>query len=463
MTTVRDLTTVPLRSQPATFSQDMEYLLTNLPGWTGEVNAVAGEVNADKSTAVDSAATAVAKASEAVAAAAAAARDANAAQWVSGTTYTIGTVVWSPSNYLSYTRKTNGAGTTDPMSDPTNWAPRVPTQIYRQTRTSNTILARADDRAIIDITSGTFTQTFSACSTLGNGWSCIIRNSGNGDITLDPNSSETIDGLATYIMYPGETRLIQCDSSALRSVVLQGFSKTFTVSGTFTKPPGYSVFSGLLWGAGGSGGKSGTLTYSAGGGGGGACHPFTLDAAVVSSSVTVTIAAASTPGTVSGQDGYGGGNSSFGSTIYAYGGGAGQGSSIGHTYGGGGGGCLSAGAGGDAGGLPGGGTTNTSDGGGLGGASRGGSSGYGGAGGGGGVTGAGYAGGKSVYGGGGGGNAWTSPGAGGVSIHGGTGGAGVSAGNGTSGTAPGGGGGATQTGTQSGAGARGECRIWGIV
>jgi hypothetical protein len=42
--------------------------------------------------------------------------------WVSGTTYAIGDIVYSPITYLSYRRKTAGAGTTDPSADSTNWA-----------------------------------------------------------------------------------------------------------------------------------------------------------------------------------------------------------------------------------------------------------------------------------------------------------------------------------------------------
>lgn len=45
------------------------------------------------------------------------------AVWVSGTSYVIGNVRYSPTNYANYRRKTNGAGTTDPASDTTNWAP----------------------------------------------------------------------------------------------------------------------------------------------------------------------------------------------------------------------------------------------------------------------------------------------------------------------------------------------------
>lgn len=54
---------------------------------------------------------------------AAAAVDALAnAVWVSGTSYTAGQVRYSPIDFYSYRRKTNGAGTTDPSQDPANWA-----------------------------------------------------------------------------------------------------------------------------------------------------------------------------------------------------------------------------------------------------------------------------------------------------------------------------------------------------
>ena len=43
---IRNIDRVPLRSNPSSFSEDMEWLLSNLAGWTVEVNETATEVAA---------------------------------------------------------------------------------------------------------------------------------------------------------------------------------------------------------------------------------------------------------------------------------------------------------------------------------------------------------------------------------------------------------------------------------
>lgn len=134
--------------------------------------------------------------------------------------------------------------------------------LKRTPRTANTALAAGDCGSWIDITSGTFTQTFAACSALGAGWWCYLGNGGTGDITLDPNAAETIDGLASYVMYPGELRLLQCDGPTLRTWVVEAFSKTFSTSGSFVKPPGYAFFGAVAIG-GGAGGQCGERVSSA--------------------------------------------------------------------------------------------------------------------------------------------------------------------------------------------------------
>jgi hypothetical protein len=323
--------------------------------------------------------------------------------------------------------------------------------LVRDERTSNTRLAVTDQSHFIDITSGTFSQTISTCSTLGADWFCYIRNSGTGDIVLTSVAAEPIDGLPTLRMYPGETRLIMCDGLALRTVVLSSFIRTFINSGTFNTPSGYRMFAGLLWGGGGAGVKSGGAT-EARGGSGGACHPFCIPSSFFAATETVTIGAG---GTGSGGTG---GNSTLGSLITAYGGGDG------------GGGLLSAGSSG-LGGEPnaessngyhvnGGGNTGVTP-------TFSGENSYNGGAGGGGVDGLGSAGvGGNAYLGGAGGGAVSNAGvtkAGGTSILGGNGGASGDASSGTNGSQPGGGGGATRTGASSGQGGAGQLIIWGIV
>jgi hypothetical protein len=353
--------------------------------------------------------------------------------------------------------------------------PPIGAEIIRVARTSNTEINAANRSNLIDITSGTFSQTFAAAATLASGWFCYIRNSGTGDITLDPDGAETIDGLTSYIMYPGETRLVQCDGTALITIVLDAFYRVFTASGTFTKPPGYTAITGLLWGGGGSGACG---SSQRGGGGGGACNIFTVDSAFLSASCDVTVGAGGI-GVVSGI-GNVGGTSTFDSKFSAFGGGGGStNTGTGPCAGGGGGGALSAGstttgaASTTVGGEPGGTSGGRLNGGGA--------SGFGGAGGDDGVLGsASYAGGASgggafsgasgskaggdsIFGGAGGAgksSTFAAVASGGVSIYGGNGG-GSDPTAGEAGSAPGGGGGASQT--ISGDGARGELRLWGIV
>ncbi len=558
MTTIRTLAKIPLRSQPSTFSENMEDLLSNLPGWTTEVNAVGGEVSANAATAVEKAAISVTQAGIAttqaeiaVQAAEGAVAAADVVKWVSGTTYAQGDCVWSPADFQTYRRITNGAGTTDPSDDPSNWtALTISMLLNKESRTSNTALTSADRGKLIEM-SGTWTQTFDPCADLGVGWYCYLKSNpspvlteifsgtlsegtdvivngtfaadtdwtkgsgwtisggaavgsntsnnltattppltagvlyklsysvtrtggsvapvfggvpltsvsaaGNyheyfvagstsalfdgasftgtidnvtcipistqtitaltvgkryrvtwtlstctagslgvvvgtqrlkakstastysqefiatqahtslclyssptifsgtfgtitlsevvsGEITLDPNAAETIDGLSSFVMYPGELRLVTCTGAALTTTVLEPFRKTYSITGTFTKPPGYSRFEGMAWGPGAGGGRS-SGSYGGGGGGGGACVPFSLQDWEVGATETVTIGAGGV-GSSAGTYGNGtnGGNTTF-STVTAYGGGYGTGSNSADGVGGGGGGALSAGAG----------------------------------------------------------------------------------------------------------------------
>ena len=317
--------------------------------------------------------------------------------------------------------------------------------VVRSTKTANYTLLAADKGNLVVATSNTFTFSFTAAATLGDGWFCYLQNSGTGDITLDPNSSETIDGLTSYIMYGGETRLVQCTGTAFTSVVLSPFYRAFTATDTFTKPPGYSVFEAFVW-SGGCSGKKETNASARGGTGGGG-FPFCLLATTFGATETITVGAGGAGRTGDGQDGNSGGNSSIGTLAIVYGAASTQ---AGHVRVGGAAFVVTSGTLFDSGFAAGRDNTAVST-----------NTVYGGASG---PNNGAVVGGSSLYGGAAGGSHDdTTARAGGTSIYGGNGGAAGLAVSGTDGSIPGGGGGATRTGTISGAGARGEVRIWGIT
>jgi hypothetical protein len=488
---ISSLGSVPTTADPATFDSRADtFLGTSLPTlrteintWAGQANTVAGEVNTNATTATTQAGIATTQASASSASASASAASAvtsaavgaglgnfiglwsaqTGAKTVPTSVSHNGILYYLLSNIADITAKTPGVAS--------EWA--AIERVAREARTANTMLDVADHGKIIDITSGTFSQTFQAAATIGNSWFVYILNSGTGDITLDPNGAETIDGLTSFVMYTGEMRMVICTGTALLSYVIKSFYRTFDSSGTFTKPPGYERFNGYVWGGGGSGGKAGSLGRS-GGGGGGACVPFDLLASVLGTSETITIGAGGTSITAANTVGNTGGNTTLGALVTSYGGGGGSSTNTNvATAGGSGGGSSQAGT--NA-------TVNTgsstsatnpqSTGYGGGGSSTSGSGNagsesiFGGGGGGCGGSAATFAGGKSIYGGGGGAGSgdFVSSAAGGVSMMGGAGGAnsGTASGNGGAGVQPGGGGAGTGTGN-SGAGAAGRVYIRGYI
>lgn len=83
---------------------------------------------------------------EALASAEAATASANAPLWVSGTTYVLGAVAWSPTTRFVYRRIVAGAGVTDPSADATNWALANPAQLVVVSVAGTTQAAAAGSR-----------------------------------------------------------------------------------------------------------------------------------------------------------------------------------------------------------------------------------------------------------------------------------------------------------------------------
>lgn len=130
MTITTLLSGLPARSMTQTvFDAATAQLMLDLPTWGAEVNAMGANVDAKNTLVIANAAAAAASEAAAATSAAianghatAAAAGAGTALWVSGTTYVaVSDVRVSPADFRSYRRKTNGAGTTDPSADPTNW------------------------------------------------------------------------------------------------------------------------------------------------------------------------------------------------------------------------------------------------------------------------------------------------------------------------------------------------------
>ena len=115
--TISGLPTPPDPNDRSTFNTRAYPWSIALPTFGTEVSAVAANVKAN----ADDAATQANNAANSAAAALSAALVSGATVWVSDTTYSIGDVRYSPSNFQTYRRKTAGAGTTDPSLDATNW------------------------------------------------------------------------------------------------------------------------------------------------------------------------------------------------------------------------------------------------------------------------------------------------------------------------------------------------------
>lgn len=152
--TIAALPAPPNSSNPTAFAGAMDAFLAALPAFVTQANALGAAIDA---SAISCLANAIA------------AQIAGATAWVSGTTYAIGDPRYSLVNFLSYRRKTVGAGTTDPSADPTNWAqvsisPGANTfsgnQNYSDYQNSRAMFIDCGFTVLDKGNSGTTTQTF---------------------------------------------------------------------------------------------------------------------------------------------------------------------------------------------------------------------------------------------------------------------------------------------------------------
>lgn len=170
------------------------------------------------------------------------------------------------------------------------------TSITPDSRSTNTVLGTGDRGKLI-LATATYTQTFTAAATLTAGWWCFIANDtddGTTILTLDPATTEQIDGLTTVKMYSGEVRLIACTGTGFRSKMVTGGKILFTADGSFVRGPGWTTVQlDLVAGGGGGGGGNGNSSGvrkagSAGGGGSRYLHSMPA-AALGAAGDTITV------------------------------------------------------------------------------------------------------------------------------------------------------------------------------
>lgn len=80
-------------------------------------------------------------------------------------------------------------------------------------------LAAGDRGKLLDCT-GTWTLSLLAAATAGAGYAAAVRNSGSGTITIDPGSTEQIDGASTLYVTAGASAILVCTGTAWVSVGL---------------------------------------------------------------------------------------------------------------------------------------------------------------------------------------------------------------------------------------------------
>lgn len=94
----------------------------------------------------------------------------------------------------------------------------------------------ASDRNSVNICSGTFTAAVTAAATLTSGWAAYFRVE-SGNVTIDPNGSEQVNGVTTIVAGPGSEFWLVCDGTGFKTLGLVRYvssNQTITSSGALT-------------------------------------------------------------------------------------------------------------------------------------------------------------------------------------------------------------------------------------
>jgi hypothetical protein len=115
-------------------------------------------------------------------------------------------------------------------------------------KTANYTALTSDRAKVINFTTAGATLSLTAAATLGDGWFCVVVNSASsGIVTIDPNSTETVDGSTTIVILPGQSCFVLCNGAAFRTVGRPRIAQVVTFStgaaatGTTTIPSDDSI------------------------------------------------------------------------------------------------------------------------------------------------------------------------------------------------------------------------------
>lgn len=103
--------------------------------------------------------------------------------------------------------------------------------VYLTKSTSYPVVAN-DNNSIIECTAA-LTLTLTAVATLGANWHFWVYANG-GDVTIDPNASELINGATTLVIPNGSSALVISTGSAFRAVITRGAPPYAVKTGAYT-------------------------------------------------------------------------------------------------------------------------------------------------------------------------------------------------------------------------------------
>lgn len=133
------------------------------------------------------------------------------------------------------------------VSAPPSWYPTIAAahSINVLAKTAGYTATTGDKGKEINYTTAGFTLALPAVSGNDGLWYVLRNSASTGDVTIDPNASETLDGLTTRLLRPGDCVLIRCDGTAWRTISgsysFESAEQSITVTTMYTFAHGLGV------------------------------------------------------------------------------------------------------------------------------------------------------------------------------------------------------------------------------